>query len=180
MLTGLPNRRAFEAQLRDATERPSFSVAMLDIDGLKQVNATRGHATGDTLLQVFGSNLRANAPGKMRVFRLGGDEIALVIEHDPATGPDLVQADVLEVLDASVAAVRAAGFPESGCSFGVARWPDEGPTPVKVVTLVDERLYADKQARKARRAARTFCRCGSKTTPCANRACRTGGTSRSR
>lgn len=151
VLTGLPNRRAFEAQLRAATSRETFSVAMLDIDGLKQVNDTRGHAAGDTLLQVFGSNLRANAPQEMQVFRLGGDEIALLIEHDVSTGPELVQADVLEVLDASVRAVRAAGFPESGCSFGVARWPEEARLPVEVVALADGRLYADKQARKARR-----------------------------
>ncbi|MPY66269.1 diguanylate cyclase [Deinococcus sp. SDU3-2] len=151
ILTGLGNRRAFEAQVREAAARATFSVAMLDLDGLKRVNDTRGHAAGDMLLQVFASTLRASAAEHMGVFRLGGDEIALLVEHGGHASPELVQADVLEVLDAGVAAARAAGFPEAGCSFGVARWPDEAATVADVIALADTRLYADKEARKARR-----------------------------
>ncbi|MPY66480.1 diguanylate cyclase [Deinococcus sp. SDU3-2] len=151
VLTGLGNRRAFEAQLREATKQATFSVAMLDLDGLKTINDTRGHAAGDMLLQVFAAHLRASAPEGMHVFRLGGDEIALLMEHGRTTTPDTVQANVLEVLDAGVSAARAAGFAEAGCSFGVARWPDEAVTAADVVALADTRLYADKRVRKTHR-----------------------------
>lgn len=150
-LTGLANRRAFDERVRDAAGT-AFSVAMLDLDGLKRTNDTRGHAAGDTLLRVFAAALRAQAPRDVQAFRLGGDEMALVM--DGHSGPDpQVDRTVRAVVEASVAAVRTAGFPEAHCSFGVAGWPGEGRTPVDVVALADTRLYAEKQARRARRSA---------------------------
>lgn len=150
LLTGLANRRAFEGQLRKAAGRP-FSIAMLDLDGLKRTNDTRGHAAGDTLLQVFAATLRARAPQDLQAFRLGGDEMALLMVHDQ--DGTLVDSTVQALVDASVAAAQAAGFPETGCSFGVAHWPAEGRTAVEVMALADTRLYAEKQARRAVRSA---------------------------
>lgn len=148
VLTGLPNRRAFEADLKDAGGAQGFSVAMLDVDGLKRVNDTRGHAAGDRLLQVFGAALRTHAPDGVRVYRLGGDELALLSTPELVPAPDAMDALVRALVAAGVQALRGAGFPEAGCSFGVARWPQEAATPVEVVALADTRLYADKQARR--------------------------------
>src|SRR5580700_10415814 len=53
-LTGLPNRRFFEEQLAEslvgATDQHQLAVLLLDLDGLKQVNDTYGHAAGDKAL----------------------------------------------------------------------------------------------------------------------------------
>ncbi|MGW7411173.1 diguanylate cyclase domain-containing protein [Streptomyces sp. NPDC054863] len=84
-LTGLANRRAVDIRLDEAVEahRASGAVVSLvvcDVNGLKQVNDTHGHATGDRLLERFGcvlSRCGAMLPGALAA-RLGGDEFCLL------------------------------------------------------------------------------------------------------
>jgi len=87
-LTRLPNRRAFEARLRNEWLRARrydspLSLLLIDVDGLKQINDERGHAAGDEVLE---SAARAIAL-TMRVTdfgaRWGGDEFALVAPNTP-------------------------------------------------------------------------------------------------
>lgn len=88
-LTGLANRRAVDERLADGLSRHRASGAVVslvicDINGLKQVNDTQGHAAGDRLLKRFGSVLSrwgAQVPGALAA-RLGGDEFCLL-----AVGP---------------------------------------------------------------------------------------------
>ncbi|NDZ85420.1 GGDEF domain-containing protein, partial [Streptomyces sp. SID10115] len=88
-LTGLANRRAVDLRLDEAVERhlaegAVVSLVVCDVNGLKRVNDTRGHAVGDRLLERFGSVLSlcgAMLPGTLAA-RLGGDEFCLV-----AVGP---------------------------------------------------------------------------------------------
>jgi diguanylate cyclase (GGDEF)-like protein len=82
-LTGLPNRRAFDEHLEkmlvEAGGDTPVAVTLLDVDGFKAVNDTGGHAVGDevlaTLARTFMRTVRANE----QVFRIGGDEFAVVI-----------------------------------------------------------------------------------------------------
>ncbi|TDC10031.1 sensor domain-containing diguanylate cyclase, partial [Streptomyces sp. 8K308] len=84
-LTGLANRRAVEIRLDEALERHRatgevVSLVVCDVNGLKKVNDTFGHATGDRLLERFGSVLSrcgAAVPGALAA-RLGGDEFCLL------------------------------------------------------------------------------------------------------
>ncbi|MET7618219.1 sensor domain-containing diguanylate cyclase [Streptomyces sp. NPDC005408] len=84
-LTGLANRRAVDIRLDEALERHRVdgsvvSLVVCDLNGLKQVNDTHGHAVGDRLLERFGSVLSlcgAMLPGALAA-RLGGDEFCLV------------------------------------------------------------------------------------------------------
>ncbi|MGW8061788.1 diguanylate cyclase domain-containing protein [Streptomyces ziwulingensis] len=88
-LTGLANRRAVDSALDEAVERHRregvvVSLVVCDLNGLKQVNDTQGHAVGDRLLERFGSVLSlcgAMLPGALAA-RLGGDEFCLL-----AVGP---------------------------------------------------------------------------------------------
>lgn len=88
-LTGLANRRAVDIRLDEAIERHRaervvVSLAVCDVNGLKRVNDTQGHAVGDRLLERFGSVLSlcgAMLPGTLAA-RLGGDEFCLL-----AVGP---------------------------------------------------------------------------------------------
>jgi diguanylate cyclase (GGDEF)-like protein len=82
-LTGLANQRAFQTRLRDEWQRARrytspLSLLLIDIDGLKQVNDDRGHATGDQVLRAAAHAINAT----MRVTdfgaRWGGDEFAIV------------------------------------------------------------------------------------------------------
>ncbi|WP_336049977.1 GGDEF domain-containing protein [Streptomyces sp. CA2R101] len=90
-LTGLANRRAVDMRLDEALElhrrdEVVVSLVVCDLNGLKRVNDSRGHAVGDRLLERFGSVLSlcgAMLPG-MLAARLGGDEFCLLAVGPPA------------------------------------------------------------------------------------------------
>ncbi|MHB9859495.1 GGDEF domain-containing protein [Streptomyces sp. YIM S03343] len=96
-LTGLANRRAVDVRLDKAIERHrrdgvAVSLVVCDLNGLKRVNDTHGHAVGDRLLERFGSVLSlcgAMLPGALAA-RLGGDEFCLLAVGSPAD--DVVKA----------------------------------------------------------------------------------------
>lgn len=81
-LTGLGNRRAFDAALDHAwaSSRDDLAVVLLDLDGLKGVNDRQGHAAGDELLRVFADALRTRLGPGETAFRLGGDEYVVLCE----------------------------------------------------------------------------------------------------
>lgn len=100
-LTGLANRRAVDMHLDEAValHRKDGSVVSLvvcDLNGLKRVNDTHGHAVGDRLLERFGSLLSlcgAQLPGALAA-RLGGDEFCL-LTVGPAVDEVVAVADEL-------------------------------------------------------------------------------------
>jgi diguanylate cyclase (GGDEF)-like protein len=80
-LTGLPNRAAFEEDLRGALAMPSgrpLLVAYLDLDQFKIINDTLSHAAGDALLRELSGVIRAELPEHAYLFRIGGDEVAVL------------------------------------------------------------------------------------------------------
>ncbi len=85
-LTGLANRRAFldrlEAELaRSLRTGTPFSLVLLDLDGLKDLNDTFGHHAGDAALRAFGRALRRAVRASDLVARIGGDEFAVIGVH---------------------------------------------------------------------------------------------------
>ena len=83
VLTGLPNRRAFQAHLErhasfGAPEGAS-ALCIVDVDRFKAINDRHGHATGDRLLQAIGQRLVDTVRTTDFVARLGGDEFAIVL-----------------------------------------------------------------------------------------------------
>lgn len=87
VMTGLRNRRAYsetiEAFLKKAPE--DCCVLMADVNGLKEVNDTRGHKAGDELLIGTADCLRRAFEGDDRIFRIGGDEFCVIAEVSPET-----------------------------------------------------------------------------------------------
>jgi diguanylate cyclase len=85
-LTDLPNRRAFDINLKEAmelarTRRQPLSVGFCDIDHFKAVNDTHGHATGDRVIRFVADALRKVVGPKIHVARHGGEEFALIFPH---------------------------------------------------------------------------------------------------
>lgn len=83
-LTGLLNRRAFDARLKQAAfkvaaERLVGCVALFDIDFFKRVNDTFGHAAGDRVIQHFAGLALATVRTGDFVARIGGEEFALLM-----------------------------------------------------------------------------------------------------
>ena len=91
VLTGLSNRRAWNNLLAREEERCSryghpAAVLVADLDGLKEVNDTAGHAAGDLLLERAGKALRKAARETDLVARLGGDEFGILAIECDRTG----------------------------------------------------------------------------------------------
>ena len=124
-LTGLLNRRAFDArartELRNGVAGSSRGAIMLcDLDHFKAVNDTCGHAIGDRVLIAFANLLRANLPDNAIIARYGGDEFVALV-------PD-VDAEMLSDIGATIcrrfrAARTAAGphAPSTTVTIGTAR-----------------------------------------------------------
>ncbi|TXS05897.1 GGDEF domain-containing protein [Streptomyces sp. col6] len=151
-LTGLANRRAVDVRLDEAVEQHRadgavVSLVVCDLNGLKWVNDTHGHAVGDRLLERFGSVLSRCAailPGALAA-RLGGDEFCLL-----AVGPeaDEVVAVATELCE------RAAGLElGNGVACGIASSGDPiGPevSARRLFRLADAAQYRAKAARSGR------------------------------
>ncbi|NHD16799.1 MULTISPECIES: GGDEF domain-containing protein [unclassified Actinopolyspora] len=81
-LTGLPNRRALDAKLESLLREPAsqpLSVALVDLDGFKEVNDQRSHAEGDEVLRVVARTLSDTLRSDDLVSRYGGDEFVVLL-----------------------------------------------------------------------------------------------------
>ncbi|MGQ7295550.1 putative bifunctional diguanylate cyclase/phosphodiesterase [Quadrisphaera sp. KR29] len=135
-LTGLLNRRSFERAVEVAVadaERTGAPVvlALLDVDGFKEVNDSRGHSGGDELLRSLAVALRAHLPEEAVVARLGGDEFAVLLTRTS-------EQDALPLLEQ---ARRRAGHPTS--LGAAALLPHEAVSEVS--RRADAALYRAKQ-----------------------------------
>jgi diguanylate cyclase (GGDEF)-like protein len=87
-LTNLPNRRRISAALEEAVQvrAPGEMVAVLlfDVDALRQVNESLGHAAGDKVLVEVASRLRSLAPAAALVGRVSGDEFVVTLRVESA------------------------------------------------------------------------------------------------
>lgn len=152
-LTGLPNRALFMDRLRRVgaactRDGPPFAVLMLDLDGLKQVNDTLGHAAGDALLVEFAQRLRRTARGSDTPARLGGDEFALILT--PVRSPTVIDDVVRRLRDALQAPFDIDGTQVPlRASIGGATVPMEADSLDTLLVLADQRMYAQKRERKA-------------------------------
>ena len=149
-LTGLPNRRAFEAALIDLRHRPATPAAILviDLDGFKAINDVYGHAEGDAVLQRIGQVLAAHGAAGELAYRFGGDEFAILAVPPPPDGPAF--AERYRTL------VRGVPLPPGltlDMSYGLTRYPAEAPDLDTTWRLADTRMYAHKAARRTARTA---------------------------
>lgn len=151
VLTGLRNRRSFTEDLRALTRQDhSYSVVMIDLDGMKTVNDTHGHAEGDLLLQTFSRQLIQGLYASDLAYRLGGDEFALVLK-DPPADARVLERIISERLKRAVARTRAQGFATIDASLGWASVPQDAQGGQAALELADQRMYQHKASRGRRR-----------------------------
>lgn len=79
VLTGLPNRAKFNEVLKGAVASKAWSLLLIDLDNLKSINDTFGHAAGDDLISAVARHL-AETVKPLRAYRLGGDEFAVILD----------------------------------------------------------------------------------------------------
>lgn len=152
ILTGLANRRAMMDML-DAAEQDylrdghDYAIALLDLDGFKQVNDTMGHGVGDRLLQIVARRLSGNAGADEYVARLGGDEFLILIQSpNGASDMEARMASFLTVLAPSEEIDGHILHPSS--SMGMVERSTETRNVEAMLKAADDALYAMKREQR--------------------------------
>ena len=142
-LTGLASRRAVETALAEACDAPSRlgspALVLCDIDDLKQVNDSGGHAAGDrALCRAADALVAAAVPYEEAVVgRFGGDEFCVLLPSGSAEDARALALDAVNRLDAE-------GGERISC--GVAARTDQANRPAELLRAADEAQYRAKRA----------------------------------
>lgn len=146
-LTGLGNRRVLEERLNDVFSRPpvdrqDVAVIMCDVDGLKVINDTDGHAAGDSLLVDAARSLSEAAATveNSAVCRIGGDEFCVILD-----GGGMLSAQ--PVTDLALKLFARTGHGRS-LSCGIALATSDVATPGDLLRAADEMQYEEKRRHK--------------------------------
>ncbi|KIZ41784.1 MULTISPECIES: GGDEF domain-containing protein [Rhodopseudomonas] len=142
-LTGLLNRRGFEAEIAAPMHRAPEGVSLIlcDVDHFKSINDTFGHAVGDVVLKEIGAILRRTARKGDLIGRLGGEEFAVFL-------PDASLSDAYECAERLRQTIANSQIPGLGnrsvtASFGVATIQEAGDWAA-LYKMADSRLYRAK------------------------------------
>jgi diguanylate cyclase (GGDEF)-like protein/PAS domain S-box-containing protein len=152
-LTDLANRSLFFDRLRQAlhsARRDGSQVAlvMLDLDGFKAINDTRGHAAGDAVLREVAGRLRLGLRATDSAARLGGDEFAWILPR--VTSRRSVEAMVRRRLAVAQEPINLEGQQiDVGVSAGIAMYPDDGHDPDMLMRRADRAMYSVKRRHHA-------------------------------
>lgn len=140
-LTGLHNRRAFEAAFRELeSSGHPFTLAVADLDHFKRLNDAHGHDAGDLALRTFAKVVRECTRADDIAVRYGGEEFVLVLCGMKAVGG----VRVLDRIRARLAAATLSGdTPRFTASFGIAD-PLPGETLDELVSTADAALLMAK------------------------------------
>jgi diguanylate cyclase (GGDEF)-like protein len=145
LLTALPNRRAFEAEVEQLAARKHgnssyFTIMFLDLDNFQQINSQYGHQGGDLILRQAAGVAKQLMRGRDMVARYAGDTYALVL-------PQTSMHDALPVAERLRAAIERTEFGHGNsplrltASVGLAQWQVE-ETPAELTGRADESLKA--------------------------------------
>jgi diguanylate cyclase (GGDEF)-like protein len=159
-LTGLLNRRSFDATLRDifaqgpsASEAEGAVLVLFDFDQFKLINDLHGHPAGDAVLRAVAKAAQRVVRRGDRLARIGGDEFAVL-----ATGAG--PSGVTRLVDALDQAIRSAETPEAvggvRATFGWAIAPEDATDPEGLIQRADARLIQRKRDLKDANAADRF------------------------
>ncbi|MET0368475.1 MAG: EAL domain-containing protein, partial [Methylobacterium sp.] len=146
-LTDLPNRVLFRTRLGEAIARQQRTgtgalVLFLDLDHFKTVNDTLGHSAGDELLRGVTERLAACLADGDLIARMGGDEFAILVQR--AVSAEILSAHLIEALSRPFAIQGQEA--RVGVSIGVARLPEDGTDPDRLLRNADLALYGAKGA----------------------------------
>lgn len=147
-VTGLLGRRAYDSDLGRLADDEPVSLIVVDIDDFKLVNDSYGHRTGDDVLRVVASCLVANRRQHDTAYRLGGDELAVLLRGCSGEHA-MVRAEAIRCAVLSAPAlllskddVRTPA--RVTVSLGVASCPEHARRPRDLLEVADAAMYAAK------------------------------------
>jgi len=148
-LTTLPNRGVLLdrfAQASATAQRHGVRMAMLflDLDGIKQINDSFGHAAGDHVLQLAALRLEATVRQADTVSRHGGDEfLVLLTEVAQTADAGLIAEKMLAALGASTRI--GSQVLRLSASIGISIFPDDGDSAQTLIARADAAMYRAKK-----------------------------------
>jgi len=157
-LTGIHNRRSFDRGLRALTREVSagggtFSLIMIDLDFFKQYNDTYGHHAGDEVLRKVSRGVAAAIRGDDRVYRYGGEELAVLC---PGTSADAGRATAERIIESIRSLDLSYPASEAGivtASAGCAEFSSDFRSADELIQAADKQLYRAKQQGRNRASA---------------------------
>jgi diguanylate cyclase len=146
-LTNLANRRSIEERIQWNMEQgQEFCVAMIDLDGFKQINDTHGHVAGDELLKQFAVELKQNSRAGELVGRWGGDEFVVILAGNLLSAKahtERVEQWVFGKYTIYEGSKRPISIDIQG-SVGTAEW-HPGQTMEELIAEADSKMYLKKK-----------------------------------
>jgi diguanylate cyclase len=156
-LTGIPNRKHFDARLReavrDAMEGEPLSLLIADIDHFKRFNDTYGHPVGDQVLRLVARTLTQSVKGRDTPARYGGEEFAIILPQTPLRGAAALGEQIRLAIMRGRIVGRASRQPYGTVtlSLGAAQYRP-GETLEAFVRRADAALYHAKRSGRNRLA----------------------------
>jgi diguanylate cyclase (GGDEF)-like protein len=151
-LTGLLNLRAFEEVLQqehrkaERFNRP-YTLVVIDVDNLGQVNETLGHDAGSQILSTVAGAITRSIRNSDVAARLGGDEfIVLLVEADADTGKAIAQRIRNNVYAGTVSVANR--LIRANVNVGTANYPDDHLYPKELMILADQHMQQDRDLRR--------------------------------
>ena len=152
-LTGLANRRMFDAALLQATSETPIAVALLllDIDRFKNFNDKYGHLLGDNVLRLVATVLTSHIKGRDTAARYGGEEFAIILTGANIDAAATVGEQIRDLLERRPLVNRNTGqkLGVVTCSVGVAVFR-RGEALADFVDRADQALYRAKRTGRNR------------------------------
>ncbi len=144
ILTGLYNRRAFDnmmESIKGEKKTGDVSIAVIDINGLKQVNDEKGHLSGDELITSAAECITELFENHGKCFRIGGDEFAVII-LDPIDDVE----DTVSQVKARIAKCKLQFSDTLSVAIGIARSEDHPMLNIEeLMEQADKLMYRDKE-----------------------------------
>jgi len=146
-LTGLPGPAQLDEWMRiliasQKRYEHGFALALIDIDGLAQVNDAYGRAAGDRMVTAVANVVSRQIRASDQAFRLEQDELAVLAPHQQASGLVTMAERVAELVEGS----QAAEGPQIAIAAGVVGCPADGDTVERLLESATEATYAAKAA----------------------------------
>ncbi len=153
-LTGLVNRREFEARLKRTLisakrNKTHHVLCYLDLDKFKQVNDAAGHEAGDALLKSLSNRLRQSLRHRDTLARLGGDEFAVIVEHCSLEEALIVSSNLRKAIQSVAFSWHGQDF-EIGVSIGLVTIDSSSGNASSVLKAADRACYAAKNTGRNR------------------------------
>ncbi|MEZ4336598.1 MAG: GGDEF domain-containing protein [Sandaracinaceae bacterium] len=144
----MANRRALEELVEQGRPEP-LGVVAIDLDHFKAINDEHGHAGGDAVLRHVASLLHAELRGHDRAFRVGGEELLVLLERADWQGTRATAERLRSSLERHVIRLSSERAIRVTASFGVALWMPGHPFDA-ALAAADEALYRAKHGGRNR------------------------------